>query len=85
MNHFGPTAETARRDISIHVELEKEGPDLLLEQTTILTIEGEMAFWIRWDSIIWGTIQFHSTVLKNIDGGNIGDDEREVVSLKVRK
>lgn len=64
-------------DISITMELESEGGGLRLAQTTILTIEGEMAFWIRWglDHLGDETIPL-STVLKNFDGGNINDNER---------
>ena len=73
-------------DISIAMELESEGGGLLLGQTTILTIEGEMAFWMRWglDHLGDETIPL-STVLKNFDGGNVNDEQREVVSLKVLK
>ena len=64
-------------DISISMELESEDGGLRLEQTTILTIEGEMAFWIRWglDHLGDETIPL-STVLKNFDGGNINDEQR---------
>ena len=64
-------------DISITMDLERDGAELLLEQTTILTIEGEMAFWIRWglDHLGDETIPL-STVLKNIDEGNVKDEER---------
>ncbi len=50
---------------------------LRLAQTTILTIEGEMAFWMRWglDHLGDETIPL-SNVLKNFDGGNVNDDER---------
>ena len=64
-------------DISIAMELESEGGGLLLGQTTILTIEGEMAFWMRWglDHLGDETIPL-STVLKNFDGGNVNDEQR---------
>ena len=64
-------------DVSITMELESEDGGLRLAQTTILTIEGEMAFWMRWglDHLGDETIPL-STVLKNFDGGNINDDER---------
>ena len=35
-------------DVSISMELDSEDGGLRLAQTTILTIDGEMAFWIRW-------------------------------------
>ena len=64
-------------DVSISMELESEDGGLRLAQTTILTIEGEMAFWMRWglDHLGDETIPL-STVLKNFDGGNINDEER---------
>ena len=64
-------------DISITMELESEDGGLRLAQTTILTIEGEMAFWMRWglDHLGDETIPL-SNVLKNFDGGNVNDDER---------
>ncbi len=64
-------------DVSITMELESDDGGLLLGQTTILTIEGEMAFWIRWglDHLGDETIPL-STVLKNFDGGNINDEQR---------
>ncbi|MDP6866448.1 MAG: hypothetical protein QGG62_05880, partial [Candidatus Poseidoniaceae archaeon] len=64
-------------DVSISMELESEGGGLRLGQTTILTIEGEMAFWIRWglDHLGDETIPL-STVLKNFDGGSINDEQR---------
>ena len=59
------------------MELESEDGGLRLAQTTILTIEGEMAFWMRWglDHLGDETIPL-SNVLKNFDGGNVNDDER---------
>ena len=64
-------------DISISMELESEDGGLRLEQTTILTIEGEMAFWIRWGLDHLGDESIPlSTVLKNFDGGNINDEQR---------
>ena len=64
-------------DVSITMELESEDGGLRLAQTTILTIEGEMAFWMRWglDHLGDETIPL-SNVLKNFDGGNVNDDER---------
>ena len=64
-------------DVSIKMELESEDGGLRLAQTTILTIEGEMAFWMRWglDHLGDETIPL-STVLENFDGGNINDEER---------
>ena len=64
-------------DVSITMELESEDGGLRLGQTTILTIEGEMAFWIRWglDHLGDETIPL-STVLKNFDGGSINDEQR---------
>ena len=64
-------------DISVSMELESEGGGLLLGQTTILTIEGEMAFWMRWglDHLGDETIPL-SNVLKNFDGGNVNDEQR---------
>ena len=64
-------------DVSIKMELESEDGGLRLAQTTILTIEGEMAFWMRWglDHLGDETIPL-SNVLKNFDGGNVNDDER---------
>ena len=64
-------------DVSINMELESEDGGLRLAQTTILTIEGEMAFWMRWglDHLGDETIPL-STVLENFDGGNINDEER---------
>ena len=64
-------------DVSIKMELESEDGGLRLAQTTILTMEGEMAFWMRWglDHLGDETIPL-STVLENFDGGNINDEER---------
>ena len=64
-------------DVSISMELDSEDGGLRLAQTTILTIDGEMAFWIRWGSDHLGdeTIPL-SPVLKNFDGGNINDEQR---------
>ena len=64
-------------DVSISMELDSEDGGLRLAQTTILTIDGEMAFWIRWglDHLGDETIPL-SPVLKNFDGGNINDEQR---------
>ncbi len=64
-------------DVSISMELDSEEGGLRLAQTTILTIDGEMAFWIRWglDHLGDETIPL-SPVLKNFDGGNINDEQR---------
>ena len=64
-------------DLSISMELDSEDGGLRLAQTTILTIDGEMAFWIRWglDHLGDETIPL-SPVLKNFDGGNINDEQR---------
>jgi len=64
-------------DVSISMELESEDGGLRLAQSTILTIEGEMAFWIRWglDHLGDETIPL-STVLKNFDGGGVTDEQR---------
>ena len=64
-------------DVSITMELESEDGGLRLAQTTILTIEGEMAFWMRWGLDHLGDESIPlSNVLKNFDGGNVNDDER---------
>ncbi len=64
-------------DVYMSMELESDGGELLLGQTTILTIEGEMAFWIRWGLDHLGDESIPlSTVLKNFDGGNINDEQR---------
>lgn len=64
-------------DVSISMELDSEDGGLRLAQTTVLTIEGEMAFWIRWglDHLGDETIPL-SPVLKNFDGGNVNDEQR---------
>ena len=64
-------------DVSISMELDSKDGGLRLAQTTILTIDGEMAFWIRWglDHLGDETIPL-SPVLKNFDGGNINDEQR---------
>ncbi|MBJ14914.1 MAG: hypothetical protein CMB70_06060 [Euryarchaeota archaeon] len=64
-------------DVSISMELDSEEGGLRLAQTTILAIDGEMAFWIRWglDHLGDETIPL-SPVLKNFDGGNINDEQR---------
>ena len=64
-------------DVSISMELDSEDGGLRLAQTTILTIDGEMAFWIRWglDHLGDETVPL-SPVLKNFDGGNINDEQR---------
>lgn len=64
-------------DVSITMELDSEDGGLRLAQTTILTIDGEMAFWIRWglDHLGDETIPL-SPVLKNFDGDNVNDEQR---------
>lgn len=64
-------------DVSITMELDSEDGGLRLAQTTILTIDGEMAFWIRWglDHLGDETIPL-SPVLKNFDGDNVDDEQR---------
>ena len=63
--------------ITMELELESEDNGLRLSRSTMLQIDGEMAFWMRWGMDHMGeeTIPLTS-VLKNFKAGAVSDDER---------
>ena len=84
-------------DVNIQMDLSKDGNTLLLRKVTTLTIDDEMAFWMRWGldhigdenpalsvtlrAFSEGSVTEEDRVSRSIEESEIGEFERQMINL----